>query len=557
MTATSLLLLTLLAAPAAGEAPSPTYDLVLRNAVVYDGSGLPPFRGDVAVVGDRVAALGDLGTERGRRELDLDGLALAPGFINVLSWATESLLVDGRGVADVVQGVTLEVFGEGWSMGPVNEAMRQEVLANQGDLKYEIPWTTLGGYLSHLESRGVSVNVASFVGATTVRIHELGYADRKPTAPELARMQELVRQAMEEGALGLGTSLIYPPAFFADTEELVALARVAGEHGGVYISHMRSEGDRFLEAIDELIEISRKGKLPAEIYHLKAAGRPNWDKLPAAITKIEAARAEGLAITADMYTYTAGATGLAATMPPWVQEGGQQPFLARLADPAVRERLRGEMAKASDGWENFFLAAGPEKILLVDVRKEELRPLIGKSLAEAARLRGKDAAETVFDLIVENGGDLGAVYFLMSEDNVRKQLTLPWVSFGSDADAPAPEGVFLRSSRHPRAYGNFARLLGRYVRDEKILPLTEAIRRLTSLPAANLHLEGRGRLAPGFFADLVAFDPEKVQDHATFEQPHQLATGVVHVFVNGVQVLAEGRHTGATPGRFVKRAGVR
>ncbi len=553
MTAKALLVLALLAAPATGEPPS--YDLLLRNAVIYDGSGLPPFRGDVAVLGDRIAALGDLGAARGRRELDLGGLALAPGFINVLSWATESLLVDGRAVADVAQGVTLEVFGEGWSMGPVNDAMRQEALANQGDLKYEIPWTSLGGYLSHLETRGVSVNVASFVGATTVRIHELGYANRKPTAEELARMQALVRQAMEEGALGLGTSLIYPPAFFADTEELVALAKVAGEHGGIYISHMRSEGDRLLEAIDELIEIARRTRLPAEIYHLKAAGRPNWDKLAAAIAKIEAARAEGLAITADMYTYTAGATGLSATMPPWAQEGGQQPFLARLADPAMRTRLRAEMGQASDAWENFFLAAGADKILIVDVRKEELRPLIGKSLAEVARLRGKDAAETVFDLIVENGLDLGAVYFLMSEDNVRKQLTLPWVSFGSDADAPAPEGVFLRTSRHPRAYGNFARLLGRYVREEKILSLAEAVRRLTSLPATNLHLGGRGRLAPGFFADLVAFDPDKVQDHATFERPHQLATGVAHVFVNGVQVLADGQHTGATPGRFVKRAG--
>ncbi len=538
---------------AASCAPPVAHDLVIRNAVLYDGSGGAPVRGDLAVDGDAIAAVGELGRHRGRREIDAGGLALAPGFINVLSWATESLWVDGRSLSDVRQGVTLEIFGEGWSQGPLDEEMKQEVVRQQGDIRYDVTWTSLGEYLDQLAGRGISTNVASFVGATTVRIHELGYADRPPTPEELSRMQALVRQAMEDGALGVGSSLIYPPAFYAETDELVALCRVAAEHGGIYISHLRSEGDRWLEAIDELIEISRRAGLPAEIYHLKAAGRQNWGKLPAAIARIEAARAEGLKITADMYTYTAGATSLAATLPPWVQEGGLEPFLARLRDLATRRKLVAEMNDPQAPWENFFLGAGPEKILLAGFKTEALKPLTGKTLAEAAALRGTRPEETAMDLLVEDEGGVGAIYFLMSEDNVKRQLALPWVSFGSDAPSQAPEGVFLKSSTHPRAYGNFARLLGRYVREEKVMPLEEAIRRLTSLPAENLHLGKRGRLAPGYAADLAIFDPARIADHATFEDPQQLATGMVHVFVNGVQVLADGEHTGAKPGRVVKR----
>jgi N-acyl-D-amino-acid deacylase len=535
--------------------PAREVDLVLRNAVVYDGSGAPPRRGGVAVEGDAIVAVGDVAGLRGRREIDAGGLALAPGFINVLSWATESLLADGRSLSDIRQGVTLEVFGEGWSMGPLNEAMKREMAARQADIRFEVAWTTLGEYLDHLVARGISPNVASFVGATTVRIHELGYENRPPTPAELARMQALVERAMEEGALGVGSSLIYPPAFFAGTDELVALSQAAARAGGTYISHLRSEGGRLLEALDELIEVSRRAGIAAEVYHLKAAGRGNWGKLGEAIARIEGARAAGLPITANMYTYTAGATSLAACLPPWAQEGGHEAFLGRLGDPAARRRLAREMATPSEDWENLFLAAGPEQILLVGFKTEALKPLTGKSLAEVAALREAPVEQTVMDLLLEDDGDVGAVYFLMSEDNVRREIALPWVSFGSDAASMAPEGVFLKASTHPRAYGNFARLLGRYVREEKLISLEEAIRRLTALPAANLHLERRGRLAPGHFADLVVFDPATIADHATFEKPHQLATGAVHVFVNGVQVLAHGEHTGATPGRVVRGPG--
>jgi N-acyl-D-amino-acid deacylase len=544
-------------ADANGPAAAAEYDLVVRGGTIYNGLGGEPYTGDVAVQGDRIAAVGPLPAgAKGKLEVDARGLAVAPGFINMLSWATESLLVDGRGQSDIRQGVTLEVMGEGGSMGPLNAAMKKEGLEQQGDLKYEIAWTTLGEYLEHLEKRGVSPNVASFVGATTVRVHELAYADRPPTAEELARMQELVRRAMEEGALGVGSSLIYAPAFYASTDELVALAEVAGRHGGMYISHMRSEANRLLEALDELIAIARRAKVPAEIYHLKAAGKPNWGKLDDVIEKVEAARAEGLAITADMYTYTAGATGLDAAMPPWVQEGGLQAWIGRLKDPATRERVAREMAAPTDAWENFYVAAGPEQMLLVSFRNEALKPLTGKTLAEVAKLRGKSPQETAMDLVIEDDSRVGTVYFLMSEENVRRQIaTLPWLSFGSDEAAPTNEGVFLKSRNHPRAYGNFARLLGRYVRDEKLLPLEEAIRRLTSLPATNLKLRDRGVLAPGFFADLVVFDPAKIQDHATFEDPHRYATGVRDVWVNGMAVLRGGEHTGATPGRVVRGPG--
>ena len=549
--------LVLLATACVTWACGPRYDVVIRGGSVYDGSGAAPTQTDVAISGDTIAVIGDLHDARGTLEIDATGLAVTPGFINVLSWSTESLLEDGRSQSEIRQGVTLEVFGEGWSMGPLTEAMRQEMIAQQGDITFDVPWTTLDEYLEHLVTRGVAPNIASFVGATTVRIHQLGYANRPPTTAELDSMKALVRQAMEDGALGLGSSLIYAPAFYARTDELIELARVAGQYGGSYISHMRSEGNRLLEAVDELITIAREARLPAEIYHLKAAGRGNWGKIDEVIATVEAAREAGLAITADMYTYTAGATGLDAAMPPWVQEGGYDAWAARLADPAIRSRVAREMRTPSDAWENLLLAAGAENVLLVGFKADSLKPLTGKSLAEVARMRGQTPEETAMDLVMADGSRVGSVYFLMSEDNVRKQIRLPWVSFGSDASSQAPEGTFLLSNPHPRAYGNVARLLGRYVRDERLIPLEEAVRRLTSLPAENLKLRRRGRLAPGYFADVVVFDPGAIQDHATFDAPHQYATGVREVFVNGTQVLAGGEHTGALPGRVVRGPGWR
>jgi N-acyl-D-amino-acid deacylase len=538
------------------DAGSPEHDIVIRGGTVYDGLGSAPVVADVAIDDDTVSAIGPAGSLKGRLEIDADGLAVSPGFVNVLSWANESLLLDGRGQSDIRQGVTLEVMGEGWSMGPLTDRMREERLARQGDLKYDIPWTTFGEYMEHLVAGGISPNVASFVGATTVRVHEIGYEDRPPTDSELERMQELVRHSMREGALGVGSSLIYAPAFYADTEELVALTSAAGEFGGMYISHIRSEGARFLEALDELIEIAERAGVPAQVYHLKAAGRENWPKLDSAIARIEAARASGLSITADMYTYTAGATGLDASMPPWVQEGGYEAWAERLRDPVIRARVAAEMRTPTDEWENFFVAAGsPDRILLVGFDDESLKPLTGKTLAEVAELRGTSPAETAMDLVIENGNDVGTVYFLMSEENVRKKVALPWVSFDSDAGALAPEGVFLKSNPHPRAYGSFARLLGRYVRDEGVIPLEEAIRRLTSFPAGTFGLTGRGVLEPGAYADVVVFDPQRIVDRATFAEPHQYAEGVVHVFVNGVHTLRDGEHTGATAGRFVRGPG--
>jgi N-acyl-D-amino-acid deacylase len=539
-----------------GCSPRATYDIVIRNGMIYDGSGAAPVIGDVAINGDTIAVVGPLGNAGGRTEINASGLAIAPGFINMLSWATDSLIADGRSQGDIRQGVTLEIFGEGNSYGPLNEPMKKEAVEQQGDIKYPIEWTTLGEYLEYLVKRGVSPNVASYIGATTVRVHVLGYEARPPNAEELDRMRQLVRQAMEEGALGVGSSLIYAPAFYAKTDELIELCKVASEYGGSYISHMRSEGNRLLEAIDELITIAREAKLPAEIYHLKAAGKSNWPKMDEVIKKVEAARAEGLQITADMYNYPAGATGLDAAMPPWVQEGGLKAWIERLKNPAIRARVKQEMSTPTDKWENLFLAAGsPENVLLVEFKNDALKPLTGKSLAEVAKMRGKSPEETAMDLVIEDDSRVGTVYFLMSEDNIKKQIALPWVSFGSDAGSLAPEGVFLKSNTHPRAYGNFARLLGKYVRDEKVISLEEAIRRLTSLPAANLKLDRRGSLKVGHFADVVVFDPAKIQDHATFDTPHQYATGMVHVFVNGVQVLKDGEHTGAKPGRVVRGPG--
>jgi N-acyl-D-aspartate/D-glutamate deacylase len=538
--------------------PAPRYDVIIRGGTVYDGSGGVPRTADVAIAGEAIAAIGDLQSASAVVEVDATNLAVAPGFINMLSWANESLIHDPRSQSDIRQGVTLEVMGEGESMGPLNDSMKKLFKELQGDVKYDITWTTLGEYLDHLERKGIATNVASFVGATTVRIHELGYVNRPPTSDELNRMRALVRRAMEEGALGVGSSLIYAPAFYARTEELIALSQEAGKYGGMYISHIRSEGNRLLEAVDELIRIAREANVPAEIYHLKAAGQQNWPKMDQVITKVEAARQGGLKITADMYTYPAGATGLDAAMPPWVQEGGLREWIRRLKDPAIRARVKREMTTPTNEWESLYLAAGsPEKVLLVAFKQDSLKPLTGRSLAEVARMRGKSPEDTAMDLVIEDDSRVGTVYFLMSEENIRKQIALPWVSFDSDAESLAPEGVFLKSNPHPRAYGTFARLLGKYVRDEKIIPLEEAIRRLTSLPATNLQLEKRGALDVGHYADIVVFDPRTIQDHATFEKPHQYSTGVKHVFVNGVQVLRDGEHTNATPGRVVRGPGYR
>jgi N-acyl-D-aspartate/D-glutamate deacylase len=550
----AVMILTL--ATLAGCAGAPTYDVIIRGGALYDGSGAAPRREDVALVRDAIAAIGDLERSRAPIEIDAAGLAVAPGFINMLSWANESLIHDPRSQSDIRQGVTLEVMGEGESMGPLTPSMKKLFTELQADIKYDITWTTLGEYLDFLTKKGIATNVASFVGATTVRIHEIGYENRPPTTEELDRMRGLVRQAMEEGALGVGSSLIYAPAFYAQTDELIALSREAGKYGGMYISHIRSEGNGLLEAVDELIRIAREANVPAEIYHLKAAGQQNWPKMDQVITKIEAARQAGLRITADMYTYPAGATGLDAAMPPWVQEGGLREWIRRLKEPATRARVKREMVTPTNAWESLYLAAGsPEKVLLVAFKQEKLKPLTGKSLAEVARMRGTSPEETAMDLVIEDDSRVGTVYFVMSEENIRKQLRLPWVSFDSDAESLAPEGVFLKSNPHPRAYGNFARLLGRYVRTEKIMSLEEAIRRLTSLPATNLKLDRRGELKVGHYADVVVFDPTTIEDHATFDKPHQYSTGMKHVFVNGIQVLKNGEHTGATPGRVVRGPG--
>ena len=538
---------------AAESMPPEPFDLVIRNGTVYDGEGGPPVEADIAIHGDRIVKIGEV-TGPTRETIDAAGLAVAPGFINMLSWATESLIEDGRSQSDIRQGVTLEVMGEGWSMGPLNEAMKSEAFKLSGDIKYDIEWTTLAEYGEFLETRGISNNVASFVGATTVRIHVLGYEDRAPTTEEMKAMQDLVAQAMEDGALGVGSSLIYAPAFYSSTGELIALNRVAAQYGGRYISHIRSEGAKLLEAIDELITVARQADIGAEIYHLKAAGQAHWDKLDAAIAKIEAARAEGLDITADMYTYTAGATGLDAAMPPWVQEGGHAAWVTRLKDPEIRARVIEEMRRDSEDWENLYHASGgPDNLLLLGFKNDALKPLTGKTVAEVAAMRGTSAEDTMIDLVIEDDSRVATAYFMMSEENVRKKIAQPWMAFGSDAESLAPEGVFLKSNPHPRAYGTFARLLGKYVRDEGVIPLPEAIRRLTSFPADNLGLPDRGRLRVGHYADIAIFDPATIRDHATFAEPHQYATGVHHVIVNGVPVLLEGEHTGATPGRFVRK----
>jgi N-acyl-D-amino-acid deacylase len=551
-----LIVLALVALAASCTRPPETYDAIIRGGTVYDGTGAAGRVADIAIEGDRIAKIGDLKKARGEKEIDAGGMAVSPGFINMLSWATETLLADGRGESDLRQGVTLEVFGEGWSMGPLNDAMKAEMIDQQGDIRFDIEWTTLGDYLDHLERRGVSPNVASYVGATTVRIYELGYADRPPAEEELARMEELVRVAMKEGALGVGSSLIYAPAFYAETDELVALSKAAAEFGGGYISHMRSEGDRYLEAIDELVAIAREAGVHAQAYHLKPAGAANWDKSAEGLARLDSARAEGLDVAANIYTYTAGATGLYATMPPWVQEGGHDAWVARLKDPAIRARVIAEMRAPAVGWENLYqLAGGAEKVLLIGFKTEALKPLIGKTLAEVAAMRGTSPEDTIIDLIIEDDSRVDTAFFLMSEENVKRNIAWPHMMVGSDEGAYSPEGVFLKSNAHPRAYGNFARFLGKYVREENVISLEEAIRRLTSLPAESIRIKDRGKLAEGYYADIVVFDPATVTDHATFEKPHQLSTGVRDVFVNGVLTVENEAHTGAKAGRVVRGPG--
>lgn len=534
----------------------PAFDVVIRGGTVYDGTGAAGRRADVGIRGDRIAVVGDLGNASTATVVDASGLAVTPGFINMLSWSTESLLVDGRSQGEIRQGVTTQIFGEGSSMGPLNDAMKKRAYEQMGDIKFEITWTTLADYLKELERRGVSQNVASFIGATTIREHVIGLEDKRPTPEQLEEMRRLVRQEMEAGALGIGSSLIYAPAFYASTEELIELCKVAAQYRGKYISHMRSEGNRLLEAVDELIRISREANIPAEIYHLKAAGQANWPKMDQVIAKVEAARKSGLKITADMYVYPAGATGLDAAMPPWVLDGGYDAAYKRLRDPDTRKKIAQAIRAGGSDWENLYLAAGsPERVLLVEFKSEKLKPLTGKTLSEAAKLRGEDPIETIMNLVLEDQSRVGTVYFMMSEDNLRKQIRLPWLSFGSDAASMSPEPPFTKSSAHPRAYGNFARLLGKYVRDEKVIPLEEAVRKLTGLPATNLELDRRGFIKEGMFADLAVFDARTIADRATFEKPHQFAVGMQHVFVNGAHVLRNGEHTGAKPGRALYGSG--
>jgi N-acyl-D-amino-acid deacylase len=538
------------------EGTTADYDLVLRGGTVYDGSGDTPSQADIGIRGDRLAAIGDLSTAEASETLDVTGLAVAPGFINMMSWSNESLIEDGRSQGDIRQGITLEVMGEGSSMGPLSEDMKRRMAEQQGDIRYEVAWTTLDEYLRFLEDRGVSPNVASFIGAETPRAHVVGYDDREATAEELEQMRQLVRQAMEEGALGVASSLIYPPGSFAGTEELIALAQVAAEYDGLYASHLRNEGDGLLEALDELITTARRADVRAEVYHLKAAGRANWGLFDDAVARIEEARREGLAVTADVYTYPASGTGLNVIMPPWVQEGGFTASLERLRDESTRQRIAAEMLEESEAWENMWLGAGSaENILLVGFKSEALKPLTGKTLADVAAMRGADPRFVAMDLIVEDESRIGTIYFSQSPENLRRKVTLPWVSFCTDAASMSTEGVFLKSGAHPRAYGSLIRVLGLFARDEGLLTLQEAVRKLAALPAENLKLDRRGRLREGWFADVVVFDPTTVQDHATFEAPHQYSTGMVHVLVNGVPVLRNGEHTGATPGRVVRGPG--
>ena len=539
---------------------TPDCELLLRGGMIYDGSGDPPRRAGLALGGERILALTEPDAQvHAARVLDVSGLAVAPGFINMLSWSNESLIEDGRSQSEIRQGVTLEVMGEGESMGPLSAEMKRAGPGSymaQGDIRYEVAWTTLGEYLEWLEARGVACNIASFVGSSTLRIHAMGRSDRAPTAAELTRMKTLLRQALREGAMGLSAALIYAPACFAQTDELVELARVVAEHDAMFISHIRNEGEALLEAVDELIVIARASAAAAEIYHLKASGAANWQRMEMAIAAIEAARDEGLPITADMYPYTFSGTGLDSCIPPWAHDGGLPALLERLRDPDTRARIVAEIDQPGGDWENRARMLPPQNILLAGLRKPQLQQLQGKTLAEVMQERGRaSAAETLVELILEDESRIFTMYFAMAEDNLRRQIQLPWVSFCSDAESQAPENVFLNNIPHPRAYGSFARVLGKYVREEGLLPLEEAVCRLSALPARNLRLRERGRLRPGYFADVVVFDPAQVQDHATVQEPHRYATGVQHVFVNGGQVLRDGEHTGALPGRVVRGPG--
>jgi N-acyl-D-amino-acid deacylase len=542
----ALLLALLLAAP---QAPAQTFDVLIRGGTVYNGTGSPPRRTDVGLRGDKVARLGDLAAAKAKLVIDARGLAVAPGFINMLSWSNESLLADGRSQSEIRQGVTTQIMGEGWSWGPVNPAIKKRMKADQTDIRYEIEWTTLSDYLLFLQRKKVSCNVASYLGATTAREYVLGLGNVKPTPKQMERMKKLVEREMRAGALGIASALEYAPAYYADTQELIELCKVAAKYKGKYITHMRSEGRKLLEGIDEVIRISKEAKIPAEIYHFKASGERNWAKMDAAIARVEAARKAGVPLSANMYCYTAGATGLDACIPPWAQDGGRPVLRKRLRDPALRKKIVEDIKSPKKDWPDFYGEAGsPKNILLVGFKSEALKKLQGKTLAEVAKMRKKDAIDTMLDLLVEDDSRIETIYSLMSEDNVRKLLKKPWISFGSDEESQSAEGVFLKRMPHPRAYGNFARLLGKYVRDEKLIPLEDAIRRLTSLPAGNLGLDRRGWLKEGHFADVVVFDPRTVIDRATYQKPHQYAVGVQHVFVNGIQVLKDGEHTGARPG---------
>src|SRR6476469_822892 len=534
------------------------FDVIIKGGTVYDGTGGEGHVADVAIRGDLIVGVGDFASAVPKKTIDARGLAVAPGFINMLSWSNESLLQDGKSQSEIRQGVTTEIMGEGESMGPLNDRMKARLVREQTDIKFEIKWNTLAEYLHYLEKRGISCNVASFLGATTVREYVIGLGDKQPTPEQLDQMRELVRKEMEAGALGIGTSLIYPPAFYAKTEELIELCKVAAKYQGKYISHMRSEGNQLLESLDELIRISREAGIPAELYHIKAAGEKNWPKEDQLLARIEAAQKEGLKIGANMYTYTAAGTGLDACLPPWTEDGGYPALFNLLRDPATREKIAAEVRTPTDKWENLYLAAGsPDKILCAGFKSEKLKSLTGKTLGEVAKMHSKDPIETIMDLISEDESRIDAMYFLMSEENVRKELAKPWISFGSDEASQAPEGVFLKSNPHPRAYGNFARVLGKYARDEKVITLPEAVRRLSALPATNLGLDHRGFIQEGMFADVVVFDPATIGDRATFDKPHQYAVGMKHVFVNGVQVIKDGEHTGAKPGRALWGPGKR
>ncbi len=531
------------------------YDILIDSATIYDGLGLEPYIGQIGIQSDTIAAIGDLSFATGKQIINAKNMAVSPGFINMLSWASETLMHDGKAQSDIYQGVTLEVMGEGWSMGPLNENMKASMRAGMDDHPYPISWTSLGEYLEALEKNGVSVNVASFVGAATIRIYELGYENRSPSPEELVRMEALVDQAMQEGAMGVASALIYAPGNYANTEELIALCKIASSYGGMYATHMRSEGNAIFNALDETFRIANEAGIDTEIYHLKVAGKQNWAKLDRIKYLIDSANSAGLKITTDMYNYTAGATGLDAAMPPWCQEGGYTQWKNRISDPITRKKILAEMEIDAQDWENLYKSCGPDGMITVSFRNKDLRKYIGMTISEISKERGVSPAETLLDLVIEDGSRVGTVYFLMSEENITQKITFPFMSFCSDAGALAPEGLFLESNPHPRAYGSFARLLSKYVREEKVITLPEAIRKMTSLPAENLKLKNRGRLAPGYFADIVIFDPDSIADHATYSKPHQLASGVHYVLVNGQFVLADGKHTGATPGRVVRGPG--